>query len=103
MNMRVNMTPVIDYEEIECEMDLGITDFYFYNRAEFATGYFWVNTDEDAIPDLEEEKAHQYEAAEKWDCPVDEDILNELDNQIALVRMLQEAGYRTDVLIYVWN
>jgi alpha-mannosidase len=97
------MTPVIDYEEIECEMDLGITDFHFYNRADASTGYFWVNTEEDAIPNLEQEKNWEYETAEKWGYSVDYDRINEIDNQIALVRILQEAGYRTGVLIYVWN
>lgn len=103
MNMRVDMTPVIDYEEIECEMDLGITDFYFYNSANYTTGYFWVNTDEDAIPDLEQEIQLEYEVAAKYDCPVDEEFVAQYGNQIALIRMLQEAGYRTGVLIYVWN
>lgn len=103
MNMKVNMTPVIDYEEIECEMNLRITNFYFYNSAEYPTGYFWMNTDEDAISDLEQEKQLEYEAAAKWDCPVDDELIAQYDNQIALIRMLQEAGYRTGVLIYVWN
>ena len=103
MNMRVDMTPVIDYEEIECEMDLGITDFYFYNSSEYPTGYFWVNTNEDAIPELEQETRLEYEVAAKWDCPIDDKLIAQYDNQIALIRMLQEAGYRTGVLVYVWN
>ena len=56
MSIRVNMVPVIDYEEIECEFEKNIKEFEFYHRAEDNDGYFWVNTDEDAIADLENEK-----------------------------------------------
>jgi hypothetical protein len=102
MDIRVNMIPVIDFEEIECAMDLKMEDFAFYRRADHSEGYFWINTDEDAIPDLEAEIEEEKELANKYGYCVDEEFINHLKNDITLVSQLRAMGLTDSVLIYVW-
>ena len=103
MSIRVNMVPVIDYEEIECEFEKNIKEFEFYHRAEESDGYFWVNTDEDAIADLENEKEDEIRCADKYNYQADEAYLARIDNEINLVKKMQEMGLNDGILIYVWN
>ena len=46
-NVRVNMVPVIDFDELECEFEIKKEEYSFYNRAVQYDGYFWFGTDED--------------------------------------------------------
>ena len=102
MDIRVNMVPVIDFEEIECALDLEIEDFAFYRRANHSEGYFWINTDEDVIPDLEAEIDEATELAKKCGCCADKEFIGYLENDIALVSQLRAMGLTDSVLIYVW-
>jgi hypothetical protein len=103
MSIRVDMVPVIDYEEIECEFEKSIQEFEFYHCAEDSDGYFWVNTDEDAIADLEDEKENEIRCADKYNYTVSKEYLERIDNDIRLIKLMQEMGLNDGVLIYVWN
>lgn len=103
MSIRVNMVPVIDFEEIECEFEKNIQEFEFYHCAEDSDGYFWVNTDEDAIADLENEINDEIRLSYQYNCEADAAYLARLDNEIELVKKMQEMGLNDGVLIYVWN
>lgn len=104
MSIPINMVPVIDYEEILCEMDKdSIQEFFFYRNSDNHDGYFWFNTDEDAIPYLEEQIDDEHFYAEKYNNgEVDMDFINAVRNDIALVEKLCAMGYDDGVLIYVW-
>lgn len=103
MSIRVDMVPVIDYEEIECEFEKNIDQFEFCHRAENSDGYFWVNTDEDAIADLENEKEDEIRLSQQYNFEADAAYLARLDNEIELVKKMQEMGLNDGILIYVWH
>lgn len=103
MSIRVNMVPVIDYKEIECEFEKSIQEFEFYHCTEESDGYFWVNTDEDAIADLENEINDEIRCADEYNFEADEAYLARIDNEINLIKKMQEMGLNDGVLIYVWN
>ena len=103
--MRVNMTPVIDYEEILAELEKNsIEEFAFYFYADHSDGYFWVSTDEDAIPDLELIIEDEIEMAEKhYNGVIDDEYINRIRADIELITRLRAMGYDDGVLIYFWN
>ena len=39
--MRVNMTPVVDFDELEMEFGKELNEYYFYTSANREDGYFW--------------------------------------------------------------
>lgn len=101
--MRVDMVPVIDYEEVLKALKLeDINDFWFYSRSNNYDGYFWVSTDEDAIADLEADITDEKNSMEKWGWEPDEALIKHLNNDIELIRLLRLMGYEDGVLIYVW-
>ena len=102
MDIRINMTPVIDYEEIENALNLKAEDFEFIQRADHSEGYFWLNTDEDAIPDLEENIQQEIDLANQCNWEVDEELILKLRNDIKLVSELRAMGLTNGVLIYIW-
>ena len=102
--MRIDMVPVVDYEEIFEELGLEtMDDFHFYNRADDYVGYFWVNTDEDAIPDLEQEIESDKEFCKSLNTEPDEEYFRRLENDIALVKLFRNLGYTDGILVYVWD
>ena len=101
--MRVDMVPVINYEEVLEALKLeNINDFWFYSRSDNYDGYFWVNTDEDAIADLEADIKDEKNSMEMWGCEPNEAFIKLLNNDIELIRLLRLMGYEDGVLIYVW-
>lgn len=103
MSIRVDMVPVIDYEEIECKFGKSIKEFEFYHCAEDSDGYFWVNTNEYAIADLENEKENEICCADKYNYTVSKEYLKRIDNDISLIKLMREMGLNDGVLIYVCN
>ena len=102
MSMRIDMIPVIDYEEIQNELEIEITDFDFYNQNDHSDGYFWFSTDEDAIIDLENAIEDEIAAEKQYGWARDEKYIQRINNDIKLVKLLQSLGYNDGVLIYVW-
>jgi hypothetical protein len=103
--MRVNMIPVIDYEEILGELEKNsIEEFFFYSYSDQLDGYFWVSTDEDAIPDLEQIIEDELEMAEKYyDGVINDEYINRIRTDIELITRLRAMGYDDGVLIFFWN
>ena len=104
MSMRIDMVPVVDFDEMLTELGKdSIQDFYFYNRADEYDGYFWVNTDEDAILDLEHEIESDIEFCKRINAEPDETFLNTIRNDIALIKLFRDLGHTDGILIYVYN
>ena len=102
--MRIEMVPVVDSEEVLKELGVEtIFDFDFYSHSDSYDGYFWVNTDEDAIPDLEQEIEDDKELCKRIGANPDEKYIRRLENDIALVKLFRNLGYTDGILIYVWN
>lgn len=97
--MRVNMTPVIDFDELEMEFGKEINEYYFYAFADETYGYFWLDLSEDAIPNLDWLINNAKEFAEDYDYGLIECI----ENQKELVNALRARGYKEDMLIYVFE
>ena len=103
MKNLIYMQPVIPFEGINDEFKLSPNDFAFLYQEERTTGYFWLNTDEDAIPDLEAEIQMEEEYAAAHGYEVDEDHRQRFLNDIKLITALQELGYNQGALIYIWS
>ena len=101
--MRVNMTPVIDFDELEMEFGKQIHEYYFYMSQEQKTGYFWLNLNDEAIADLDWLKEHKKWMREKFGYEYDEGQLDLIENDKALIDALRALGYTTEVLIYVFE
>ena len=101
--MRVEMCPVVNYEEIEAEFDRPIEAYRFYSVADQVDGYFWLDTSEDAIADIDWDIEQEQEFCKKYNCKVDPEYLAEQANQKELINFFRGAGYTDGILIYVWN
>lgn len=101
-NVRVNMVPVIDFDELECEFEHKKDEYAFYNRVDQYDGYFWVGTDEDDVQYLEDEIEEHLEAMKEhpdWNYT---EYIEHLRNDLELVNALRAAGYDDGVIIYIW-
>lgn len=101
-NVRVNMVPVIDFDELECEFELKKEEYHFYNCANHYDGYFWLGTDEDALLYLEQEIEELKEYMNNKPVHDCSEQIKHLYNELELVKILREAGYDDGVLIYIW-
>lgn len=103
MSIRVNMVPVVDWDEIESEFGLEMHNFDFYNRADEDFGYFWVGTDADALADAEANLDDYFKAIKKNPFWIDDEYRDRLKNDIILINFFRKLGYDDGILIYVWN
>ena len=103
MSIRVDMVPVIDFDEIENEFKVSINQFEFYHREDEDLGYFFLDTDCYAIEDREYEIEQEIECAEKYEVEIDTAYIERVRNDIKLISLLREMGLTDGALIYVWN
>ena len=102
MSIKVDMVPVVGYDEIESELNLKIYDFDFYNRADEDFGYFWLGTDIDAVADAEANLDDYFKAIKENPFWIDSKYRDRLKNDIILINYFRKLGYDNGVLIYVW-
>lgn len=101
-NVRVTNIPVIDFDELQCEFEVPMSEYSFYNRADQSDGYFWFGTDEDDMAFCEQE-IQEYRDYMVKNPDVDfSDYIRHLQNDLELIKTLREAGYNDGVLIYIW-
>lgn len=101
--MRVNMTPVVDFDELEAEFGKELNEYHFYASAERKYGYFWFDLSEDAILDLDYFIRATEEFAKDFGFEVDADIIKRAENQKELVTALRARGYKEDMIVYVFE
>lgn len=101
--MRVNMTPVVDFDELEMEFGKELNEYHFYTSVNREGGYFWLDLSEDAIPDLDYFINATKEFAKEFGFEVDADTIQRAENQKELVNALRARGYTEDMLIYVFE
>lgn len=101
-NVRVNMVPVIDFDELEGEFEKPKEEYMFYNYAEQYDGYFWFQTDEDAEQHCIQEINEYLEAMEQRPENDFSTYIGYLQNDLELINALRSAGYDDGVIIYVW-
>ena len=101
--MRVNMTPVIDFDELEMEFGKDLNEYLFYAIADTLYGYFWLDLSENAVPDLDWLIVKKTQEAMDRSFPVDRNFIQLIENQKELVNALRARGYTEDVLIYVFE
>lgn len=101
-NVRVNMVPVVDFDEIECEFGKPKDEYMFYNRADHSEGYFWFGTDEDEVAYIQNEINEYLEAMEQHPENDFSTYIGWLQNDLELIQALRSAGYDDGVIIYVW-
>ena len=101
-NVRVNMIPVIDFDELECEFGKPKEEYIFYNRAEQYDGYFWFGTDEDYEQHCVQEINECLEAMEQHPENNFSVWIDWLQNDLELIRALRAEGYNDGVILYVW-
>ena len=101
-NVRVNMVPVIDFDELEGEFGKSKENYMFYNCADQYDGYFWFGTDEDdeqyCVQEINEYLAAMEEHPEN-DFSV---YIGYLQNDLELIKALRAEGYNDGVILYVW-
>lgn len=102
-NVRVNMVPVIDFDELECEFEKPKEEYMFYQRADHSEGYFWFGTDEDCEQYYIQEINEYLEAMEQHPENDFSTYIGWLQNDLELLNMLRSAGYDEEVIIYVWG
>lgn len=101
-NVRVNMVPVVDFDEIECEFEKPKEEYMFYERADHSEGYFWFGTDEDEVAYIQQE-INEYLEVAKLRPELDFSLnITWLQNDLELIQALRSAGYDDGVIIYVW-
>lgn len=103
MSIRVDMVPVIDFDEIENEFKVSINQFEFYHREDEDLGYFFLDTDRYAIEDKEYEIEQEIECSKKYNTELNTAYIERVKNDIKLITFLREMGLTNGVLIYVWN
>lgn len=101
--MRVNMIPVVDFDELEMEFGKELNEYHFYASAGRKYGYFWLNLDEDAIPELDYFIDGTKEFAKDFGFEIDADMIKRIENQKELVNALRARGYKEDIIIYVFE
>ena len=101
-NVRVNMVPVVDFDEIECEFGKSKEEYMFYECADHSEGYFWFGTDEDEVAYIQEEINEYLEAMEQHPENDFSTYIGWLQNDFELINALRSAGYDDGVIIYVW-
>lgn len=101
-NVRVNMVPVIDFDEIEGEFGKPKEEYMFYNRADYSEGYLCFGTDEDEIAYIQQEINEYLEAMEQHPEHDFSLYIGWLQNDLELIEALRAEGYNDGVIIYVW-
>lgn len=101
-NVRVNMVPVIDFDELECEFEKPKEEYMFYQRADHSEGYFWFGTDEDYEQYCVQEINEYLEAMEQRPENDFSTCIGWLQNDLELIHALRSIGYDDGVIIYVW-
>ena len=91
--IKVNMVPVIDIEDIEEQLNVHMSDFEFTQLAEI-DGYVTLRLDDDAVEDLEDSIA--------WERGKDALRQQRLRNQLTLVNLLRNMGFKDYVLINIF-
>ena len=101
-NVRVNMVPVVDFDEIECEFEKSKEEYMFYQRADHSEGYFWFGTDDDEVIYRKQEINEYLDAMEQRPENNFSLYIKWLQNDLELIEALRAEGYDDGVIIYVW-
>lgn len=91
--IKVTMAPTIDIEDIEEQLNVHMSDFEFTEMAENGS-YVTLCLDDDAIEDLEDSIA--------WEEGKNTRRQQKLRNQLILVRLLRDMGFKDYVLVNVF-
>lgn len=97
-NVGFENVPVLDWDNIECEFGIPVTEYAFYQSADHFDGYLWLNTDEDAVEFLEQEIKEWEEYGEEWT-----ENRNYFVNELELINALRSIGLDDGVIVYVWE
>lgn len=91
--IKVTMAPTINIEDVERELNVHMSDFEFTEMAENGS-YVTLCLDDDAIEDLEDSIA--------WEEGKDTRRQQKLHNQLTLVHLLRDMGFKDYVLVSVF-
>ena len=91
--IKVTMAPTIDIEDIEEQLNVHMRDFEFTQMAENGS-YVTLCLDDDAIEDLEDGIA--------WEEGKSSRRQDRLRNQLTLVHLLRDMGFKDYVLVNVF-
>lgn len=100
--VRVNMMPVIDFDELENEFEIPKEQYAFYNRADQYDGYFGFGTDIDDLYYYEQKIGEYLDKMRDYPDRDWSEYIEHLQNDLELIKTLREAGYDDGVIIYVW-
>ena len=91
--IKVTMAPTINIEDIEEQLNVHMSDFEFTQMAENGS-YVTLCLDDDAIEDLEDSIA--------WEEGKDTRRQQKLRNQLTLVYLLRDMGFKDYVLVNIF-
>lgn len=91
--IKVTMVPTIDIEDIEEQLNVHMDYFEFTQGVENGS-YVTLCLDDDAVEDLEESIA--------WEEGKDTHRQQRLRNQLTLVHLLRDMGFKDYVLVSVF-
>ena len=91
--IKVTMTPIINIEDVERQLNVHMSDFEFTEMAENGS-YVTLCLDDDAIEDLEESIA--------WEEGKNIHRQQRLRNQLTLVHLLRDMGFKDYVLVSIF-
>lgn len=91
--IKVTMAPVIGIEDIEKQLNVHMSDFEFTQMAENGS-YVTLGLGDDAVEDLEDSIA--------WEEGKNTRRQQRLRNQLTLVHLLRDMGFKDYVLVSVF-
>lgn len=91
--IKVTMAPTINIEDVERQLNVNMSDFEFTEMAENGS-YVTLCLDDDAIEDLEDSIA--------WEEGKNARRQQRLRNQLTLVHLLRDMGFKDYVLVSVF-
>lgn len=91
--IKVTMAPTINIEDVERQLNVHMSDFEFTEMAENGS-YVTLSLDDDAIEDLEDSIA--------WEEGKNTRRQQRLRNQLTLVHLLRDMGFKDYVLVSIF-
>lgn len=91
--IKVTMAPTINIEDVERQLNVHMSDFEFTEMAENGS-YVTLRLDDDAVEELEDSIA--------WEEGKNTRRQQRLRNQLTLVHLLRDMGFKDYVLVSVF-
>lgn len=99
--INVNMCPVVDFDEIEAE--LNISRDKYASLFDVENGHYkWFGTDEDYLSYREEALNNELKFIKDYPECKDDLYITRLENDIMLTKKFREMGYEDGIIIFVW-